>query len=88
MTNGKNRRRDGELVTSGVYDADRPQQSVTPAGRWPAKVILTDPIFDGGVAARFLDRWAQLRGCQALPRSPSARQVAAGPAGLVLKQPG
>jgi hypothetical protein len=45
---GKNPGRDGETVTSGVYGADRPQL-VNVAGRWPANVLLTSPIFDGGV---------------------------------------
>jgi hypothetical protein len=30
-----------DAVTSGVYGADRPQQSVNGAGRWPANVVLS-----------------------------------------------
>ena len=37
----KNPGRD-DTVTSGVYGASRPQQSVSPAGRWPANVILDE----------------------------------------------
>lgn len=33
----------------GRPPADRPAFTQSPAGRWPANVILTDPIFDGGV---------------------------------------
>jgi site-specific DNA-methyltransferase (adenine-specific) len=31
----------GDLVTSGTYGANRPQQSVNDAGRWPPNVTLT-----------------------------------------------
>lgn len=31
-----------DLVTSGTYGADRPQQSVNTAGRWPANVVLDE----------------------------------------------
>jgi len=30
-----------DTVTSGVYGASRPQQSVNDAGRWPANIVLT-----------------------------------------------
>lgn len=46
-TNGKNPGRNSETVTSGVYGADRPQQLVNGAGRWPSNVLLGDPeLFD------------------------------------------
>jgi DNA modification methylase len=38
-----------DLVTSGVYGADRPQQSVNAAGRWPANVIT-----DGSIDAEWV----------------------------------
>lgn len=38
----KNPGRDGELVTSNVYGADRPQQRVNEAGRHPANVMLDE----------------------------------------------
>jgi site-specific DNA-methyltransferase (adenine-specific) len=38
-----------DLVTSGVYGADRPQQSVNAAGRWPANVIT-----DGSIEAEWV----------------------------------
>jgi len=47
VTRGKNPGR-GDLVTSEVYGADRPQQRVNPGGRHPANVMLTDPVLDGG----------------------------------------
>lgn len=31
-----------DLVTSGVYGANRPQQQVNAAGRWPANVVIDD----------------------------------------------
>ena len=30
-----------DKVTSGTYGADRPQQSVNDAGRWPTNIVLT-----------------------------------------------
>ena len=38
-----------DVVTSGVYGADRPQQSVNAAGRWPANVIT-----DGSIDAEWV----------------------------------
>lgn len=38
-----------DLVTSGVYGADRPQQSVNAGGRWPANVIT-----DGSIDAEWV----------------------------------
>lgn len=38
----KNPGRDGEKVTSDVYGADRPQQVVDEAGRWPANLVLDE----------------------------------------------
>lgn len=38
----KNPGRDGETVSSDVYGAGRPQQSVNTAGRWPANVALDE----------------------------------------------
>jgi site-specific DNA-methyltransferase (adenine-specific) len=38
----KNPGRDGEKVTSAVYGADRPQQVVDEAGRWPANLVLDE----------------------------------------------
>jgi intein/homing endonuclease len=40
LTKLKNPGRDGELTTSAVYGADRPQQKVTESGRWPPNAIL------------------------------------------------
>lgn len=37
----KNPGRDGEVVTSEVYGAGRPQQSVNTEGRWPTNVVFT-----------------------------------------------
>lgn len=39
-TEAKNPGRAGELFTSNVYGAGRPQQSVNTAGRWPPNVIF------------------------------------------------
>jgi hypothetical protein len=48
LTQLKNPGKDGALVTSDVYGADRPQQLVNPLGRWPANVLTVDPaVFDG-----------------------------------------
>jgi len=45
-----------DTVTSGVYGAGRPQQSVNTAGRWPANVVLDDS------QARLLDAESGERG--------------------------
>jgi len=50
LTQTKNPGRSGETFTSDTYGADRPQQSVNPAGRWPSNVVL-DPA-----AAAEIDR--------------------------------
>lgn len=39
-TKTKNPGRGGELMSSLVYGASRPQQSVNTEGRWPANVVL------------------------------------------------
>ena len=40
LTKLKNPGKAGELVTSDVYGAGRPQQSVNTKGRWPNNVVL------------------------------------------------
>lgn len=42
ISQAKNPGRDDE-VTSGVYGANRPQQSVNVSGRWPANVVISHP---------------------------------------------
>lgn len=61
-TNGKNPGRDGETVTSSVYGADRPQQLVNQAGRWPANVVLTDPVLERGAESVIQSRAETARG--------------------------
>jgi len=61
-TNGKNPGRGGELVTSGVYGADRPQPLVNESGRWPANVILTDPVLERGAEGVIQSRATTARG--------------------------
>jgi site-specific DNA-methyltransferase (adenine-specific) len=67
----KNPGRD-DLVTSGVFGADRPQQSVNRDGRWPANVI-----HDGSaeVLAAFPDSLGGPGGGQSGKDSPGARGV-------------
>jgi hypothetical protein len=40
-----------DKVTSGTYGADRPQQSVNAAGRWPANVVFTHSAACDGACA-------------------------------------
>lgn len=69
----KNPGRDGETVTSDVYGANRPQQSVNAAGRWPANVLFDEnAASEIGDSARFFyvakpSRKERDLGCEALP---------------------
>lgn len=40
----KNPGRNGEVVTSAVYGAGRPQQQANPAGRWPTNVVMDEYV--------------------------------------------
>lgn len=51
----KNPGRD-DKVTSGVYGAGRPQQSVNASGRWPANVVLSHSLFCKLVGTREVER--------------------------------
>jgi site-specific DNA-methyltransferase (adenine-specific) len=42
--------RSGGSGAQGIYGVDdREFERENPAGRWPANIVLTDPIFDGGI---------------------------------------
>lgn len=51
----KNPGKDGATVTSDVYGADRPQQSVNESGRWPANLALDE------AAGTLLDKLSGIR---------------------------
>jgi DNA modification methylase len=87
-----------DTVSSGVYGAARPQQSVDASGRWPANLIHdgSDEVTDLlGSAARFFycakaSRADREAGCEGLPQRTAAETVERAPdsAGMNLPRAG